>query len=200
MTIFLFYDTETTGLPLRDEPLDHPAQPHLTQIAALLTDGSGGKLGLLDLLIRPDGWTIPEELQKLTGITMDRAETGGVGEDVAVAMFIAMWRRATVRVAHNEGFDAKILSIALRRYPREGNYGDWESGNCACTQALSTPILNLPPTARMIAAGYDKPKPPKLEEAYRHFLGCEMKGAHDALADVRACRDVFFAIRQMEVV
>jgi DNA polymerase-3 subunit epsilon len=199
MPIFLFYDTETTGLPLWKEPSEHPDQPHLTQIAALLTDETGAKLGLLDLLVRPDGWTIPEELQKLTGITMERAETGGVGEDVAVAMFIAMWRRATVRVAHNESFDARILRIALHRYPHVCDADEWKAGSHACTQALSTPILKLPPTERMVAAGFDKPKPPKLEEAYRHFLKREMKGAHDALADVRACREVFFAIRDMEI-
>ena len=36
-------------------------------------------------------------------------------------------------------------------------------------------------------------KNPSLPRTYRHFFGRDFDGAHDAMADVRACRDVFFA-------
>ena len=39
---------------------------------------------------------------------------------------------------------------------------------------------------------------PKLTEAFRHFIGKDMEGAHDALADVRGCAAVFFAFEKME--
>lgn len=42
----------------------------------------------------------------------------------------------------------------------------------------------------MLAAGFTKPKPPKLEECIRHFFDEALEGAHDALVDVRACARV----------
>jgi DNA polymerase-3 subunit epsilon len=62
----------------------------------------------------------------------------------------------------------------------------------------ATPVLNLPPTERMIAAGFDKPKPPKLEECIRHFFNEDLEGAHDAMADVIACRRVYFHLAALK--
>jgi len=49
----------------------------------------------------------------------------------------------------------------------------------------------------MLAAGFTKPKPPKLEECIRHFFNEELDGAHDAMVDVRACRRVYFHLQTM---
>jgi DNA polymerase-3 subunit epsilon len=43
----------------------------------------------------------------------------------------------------------------------------------------------------MLAAGFNKPKPPKLSECIQFFFNEELVGAHDALVDVRACVRVF---------
>lgn len=197
MKTLLFYDSETTGLPLWDQPSDHPDQPHITQLAALLTDETGAKLASIDLLVRPDGWTIPEDLQQMTGITMERALQGGLPELVVLSVFEALWRRADVRVAHNESFDARILRIGFKRFGGICDPDDWKAGRAECTSKLASPIMRLPPTDRMVAAGFGgKPKPPKLEEAYQHFTGKPMKGAHNAAADVTACKVVYFAIKQ----
>lgn len=58
--------------------------------------------------------------------------------------------------------------------------------------------MNLPPTERMRAAGFNKPKPPKLEECIRHFFNEDLDGAHDAMIDVAACRRVYFHLKTLE--
>jgi DNA polymerase-3 subunit epsilon len=62
----------------------------------------------------------------------------------------------------------------------------------------AAPIVNLPPTERMLAAGFNKPKAPKLEECIHHFFGETLAGAHDALVDVRACARVYFHLQTLK--
>lgn len=199
MNIALFYDTETTGLPLFKEPSEHPDQPHLVQLGALLVDtDTRAELAFLDLIVKPEGWTIPNEVAAIHGITTERALAEGVSERQAVELFLTMHSLAVGqagRIAHNEQFDARILRIALKRHLGDLAADTWKGGAAYCTSNASSPILNLPPTDRMRAAGFTKPKTPKLAEAYEFFTGRKLEGAHSAIVDCRACKDVFFAIQ-----
>lgn len=197
MKPILFYDTETNGLPLWNQPSEHPAQPRITQLAAELIDAdTGNTLAFMNMMIRPEGWTIPEELEKLTGITNALAARFGHQIDSAIDMFVTMWSEAEIRVAHNESFDARMIRIEAMRCYREdhGLHEDWKNGTVFCTQSNSTSILNLPPTAKMVAAGRNHAKSPNLGEAYEFFTGKKLEGAHNAAVDLAACKAVYFGI------
>jgi NAD(P)-dependent dehydrogenase (short-subunit alcohol dehydrogenase family) len=59
----LFYDTETSGLPMFGQPSEHPDQPHVVQLGACLVDLDPWQtLATLDVMVRPEGWTIPDEV------------------------------------------------------------------------------------------------------------------------------------------
>jgi DNA polymerase-3 subunit epsilon len=193
--IGLFYDTETTGLPLFSEPSEDPRQPHIVQLAACLVDlDTRQTIASMDVIVQPRGWEIPDDVAAIHGITTERASEVGIPESIAVSMFIELYRFRT-RIAHNEAFDARILQIALLRHAIDAALPDtWKGGAAICTQALSTPILRLPPTQKMIAAGRLHHKSANLREAYRHFTGNELAGAHNAMVDVQACMAVYFAI------
>jgi DNA polymerase III subunit epsilon len=193
----LVYDTETTGLPLFSEPSEDPRQPHIVQLAALLVDLDTRKtLSTLDLTIAPLGWEIPEDVVKIHGITTAHARSVGVPEPLAVQLFMELWSRADIRVGHNEQFDARIVRCALHRYPALTERAPlWKAGRSECTQQMATPILKLPPTAKMVAAGFNKHKSANLREAYRHFFGVDFTGAHSAIADAQACFEVYTAIK-----
>lgn len=200
MNTALFYDTETTGLPDFKAPSESPHQPHIVQLAACLVDlDTRATLASLDLIIRPEGWTIPDEVAAIHGITTEKAMDLGVSESMAVGMLMELWGdwrgEQHERVAHNEPFDARILRIALMRYEGEMLADRWKTGPAQCTQKMSDPILQLPPTPKMVAAGFKKNKAPNLGEAYRFFTGRELKNAHSAMTDVQACMAVFFAIK-----
>lgn len=47
----------------------------------------------------------------------------------------------------------------------------------------------------MLSVGRSHYKTANLTEAYRHFTGLDMENAHSAMADVRACMAVYFAIK-----
>lgn len=195
MNLALFYDTETTGLPLFHEPSDDPLQPHIVQLAASLVDvDSRRTIASMDVIVRPMGWEIPTEVAAIHGITTEHALAVGVPEPVALRMFVGLYS-ARKRIGHNEQFDARIIRIGLKRYDVGLNADAWKCGPAECTQTLSTPILQLPPTDKMRAAGRTHHKTANLREAYKHFTGNELVGAHNALVDVNACIAVYFAIK-----
>lgn len=203
MNLALFYDTETTGLPDFKAPSEAAHQPHIVQLAALLVDlDTRQTIQSMDVIVRPHGWTIPDEVAAVHGITTEYAADVGIPERLAVEMFMDLWNNRN-RVAHNEQFDARILRIALMRHqgnifhsPSGKSVPDiWKEGRAECTARMATPICALPPTDKMKAVGRFHHKTPNLGEAYRHFTGNDLQNAHSAMADVLACRDVYFAIK-----
>ena len=201
MKLALVYDTETTGLPDFKAPSEAPPQPHIVQLAAVLVDLDTRKeISSMDVIISPNGWVIPDDVAAIHGITTEHAEAVGVPEKMAIEMFMEMWRGpGRTRIAHNEQFDARILRIALKRFFDAPDHvlpisDTWKARRSECTALLSKPILNLPPTEKMKTTNF-KVKTPNLGEAYRHFMGCDFENAHSAMADVRACMAVYFAIK-----
>lgn len=207
----LFYDTETTGLPLFNEPSDHPGQPYITELAAqLCVEATGEVLGSMNALIRPEGWEIPLEIQKLTGITMEMASAYGVPMAFALELFVQLWKNASAgRVAHGDPFDTRLIRIALKRdeiFAAEQHRAEdgllipfadhWKASPGYCTIVNSTKILNLPPTPKMVAAKRKGPKSPNLAEAYQFFTGRELVGAHRAMNDVEGCKAVYYGIKE----
>lgn len=197
--MILFFDTETTGLPNFQARSHEPSQPHLVQLAMVLADDDGHEIEHQSVIIRPDGWVIPDDVAKIHGITQEMALANGIPEADAAAMYVAAHATSRLRVAHNESFDRRIMRIAMLRagVPRE-EIEAMEARPAFCTCITATSIVNLPPTDRMLAAGFTKPKPPKLQECIRHFFQEDLTGAHDALVDVRACARLFFHLRSLE--
>ena len=199
MKLALFYDTETQSLPLFNKPSEDPRQPHIVQLGACLVDiDSWRTVSSLDVIVRPEGWTIPDETAAIHGITTEIAEASGVAESMALGLFMELWDVAEFRVAHNESFDCRIVRISLMRHgtdPQE-EADEWKAGAAECTQALSTPILKLPPTEKMLRAGFKKNKSANLGEAYQFFTGKKLEGAHSAMVDVQACIAVYRAIKE----
>lgn len=194
MNLALFYDTETTGLPLFKEPSEHPSQPHIVQLAACLVDLDTRKtIASIDVIIKPDGWTISDEVAAIHGITTEHAMDVGIPEEMAVRMLLAMWGGRTL-IGHNEAFDRRIVRIALKRlvdcqasYPGYVPLSEtWKAAESHCTCQLARPHTKL-----------EKNKLPKLGEAYQHFMGKPLENAHSAMADVQGCIAVYFAIQDL---
>lgn len=183
----LFYDTETTGLPLWGEPSDHPDQPHLVELAAVLTDDDLNIVSQMSVLVEPNGWDIPPEVTALHGIDAALAGRYGVTERTAIDTFTALWSMSTLRVGHNENFDARIMRIAFKRHGLDHVAEDFRAGAKFCT-------FNK---ARSLLAG-DQPKPDSfaLTECVKFFCGKDFIDAHRALPDAMACRLVYEAIKE----
>lgn len=196
----LFYDTETTGLPLFGEPSDDPRQPHLVQIAAqLVEDETDAVVASFAAIVKPEGWAIPEEAAAVHGITTARALEVGLPIGAVLGMFIALWKRSGQRCGFNESFDARIVRIAIKRHADADLADEWQAGAAVCAARLATPLCRMPATPKMVAARRGGQfKTPKLTEAHEILLGRPMPGAHDAMVDTIGCRDVLRHIRALE--
>lgn len=199
MTLKLFYDTETTGLPDFNAPSDAQHQPHIVQLAASLIDTDTRKvMERISVIVRPDGWEIPVEASNVHGITTEMARLKGIGELDALNLFLDMAKQTPSRVAHNISFDERILRIAICRYQSKDAANAFrDAGELECTAKMATPVLRLPPTANMRRAGRNHYKTPNLTEAYERLTGLKMSGAHDAQADVCACIAIFWALQDL---
>lgn len=189
----LCLDTETTGLPDFRAPSDADHQPHLVQLAMVLLDDDLVERASVSLIVKPDGWVIPEEgPAAVHGITNAMANAYGVPEKVAAHLYGSLaYAPGVTLVAHNEPFDSKIMRSALLRAGWVKDWMDARKPVTYCTMKAATPIVNLPPTPKMVAAGFNRPKNASLTECVLHFFGETLEGAHDALVDVRACLRVY---------
>lgn len=197
--MLLSWDTETAGLPQDNRPDDHPSQPRLVELGAILYDDNGQERASMDLIVFADGWTVPKQAADVHGITTEVAKQYGIPVNVVIPCFFNLLAIAKEDIAYNRRFDEKILRYALSRMGRSPTLPVPERR----TDLLEvvTPIVNLPPTSRMIAAGFNKPKPPKLIEAYRHFFGDDeaeafSAHAHGAIHDARASARIFFHLKK----
>lgn len=195
MTI-LFFDTETTGFPVKGTPLDDPRQPRIVQLAMIEATEEGKIIRqhsqLFDARIYDgEDFVIPEQASAVHGISTEFSVCCGTPQEYAVRSFMNATRFCKNVVAHNAAYDMQMLKIAAARY----GYTIPDL-NITCTMEDSRGIIKIPPTLRMKAAGFTQYKSPKLEEAYQHFTGKMLENAHDALVDTRACMEVFFALKR----
>jgi len=192
----LFYDTETTGLPDWKADIMAPHQPRIIQLAAILTDPTGVVIGEFQALIKPDGWTVPEFITNLTGVTQEDCETEGIPMKEALERFHELELKARARLAYNNTFDEFLMNRESRIY----NGKDLTSFiELVDVMELAKPICKLPASERMIKAGFGADfKPPKLIEAYQALFGRGFEKAHNALNDVRATIEVYFHIKKLE--
>ena len=119
--MYLIFDTETTGLPRNwNAPLsDSDNWPRCVQIAWQLHASDGRMISHDDFIIKPDGFDIPFESEKVHGISTSLAKQDGVDIITALESFLSVLDQAEFLVGHNLNFDLKIIGAELLRLNKE---------------------------------------------------------------------------------
>ena len=175
---YLVFDTETTGLPDWQAPADAEHQPRLASIAMLLVDDDFEIEERIYSLIRPVEWEMAAgcEASIVNGLTQERLLAEGRPiEEILDAMDVAIMAGRTL-VAHNLQFDSKIMRGELRR---AGYTVDCQHGICTMRRLRDVCAIPAPR-----GNGF---KFPRLGEACNALLKRPLLGAHNALADAKAC-------------
>lgn len=189
--MILFFDTETTGLPLRgqyDNPR-HPQTPRLVELGALLFTDEGSCIEKLEHIVKPNGFEIPKAASDVHGITTERALTEGIPLKLVMPEFEDLQLHADRLVAHNIQYDWLIL----RRAYMDVDSFIFSSIERFCTKEAYTPICRIPGFRR------GEFKWPTLMEAHKFVFNEEFSGAHGALADVYACARLYFKLKDINL-
>lgn len=190
--MYLFFDTETTGLPQnwKAPVTDTNNWPRVTQLAWQLYDQDGKLISERCDLIKPDGWVIPdEEFFRENNMSTERCEREGVPLSEILKDFVEQVDGADYLIAHNMAFDEKVIGCEMIRM----NSKFREEPKKICTMQESTNFC------RMMPFRYGTYKWPTLLELHKKLFNEEFDGAHDALADVSATARCFFKLKEKGV-
>jgi DNA polymerase-3 subunit alpha len=185
---FVVFDTETTGLPKRWDVSYKEVDnwPRVVQIAWQTHDEWGNLTDSKDYLIKPNGFDIPFDAEKVHGISTALAEAEGYDLEKVLEEFKAVLEQSDYLVGQNLNFDIQVLGAEFVRL-------HWE------TKLHSTPVLDTctEKTANLckIAGGKGgRFKLPKLGELHQYLFGVDFAEAHNASADVEATSRCFFEL------
>ena len=179
MKTTLFLDTETTGVST--------TKSRLVSICWAVYDQDTQPVLREHRIVRPDGFTIPDDAARIHGLTTRIALKKGM----PLVSVLEELNRDLERlgpqlyVGHNIAFDRPIL---LTEFSRAGLREKLSAVPTLCTMRTSTNICRIP---RWGGSGY---KWPTLTELHTHVFGVPHDGAHSAHGDVDACARCFYEL------
>jgi DNA polymerase III epsilon subunit-like protein/predicted transcriptional regulator len=202
--LFLFFDTETTGLPSDwDAPSsDVTNWPRIVQISWIISNDRGQTISKHNYIVKPEGFSIPIELAKIHGITTERALKEGEKLNNILDYFLRDLQQVSYIVGHNISFDKNVVAAEIYRKGSEklldeiviDKYVDMlETKPTICTMLSSTNFCRIP----RYDNGY---KWPKLSELYYKLFNKELVDAHDSSVDVQATFDCFWRLKELGII
>lgn len=184
------FDTETTGFPTRDAPLDQ--QPYIVQFAAIVGEIDDNKnyqeLARYDFLIKPK-ISIPFSASQVHGI-YDKDVIDAPSMEGKIDEVMKILNEVDFVVGHNVSFDEEIINYELARL---GRNGDYTPSSVICTMRSTTDYCKL--QGRGVSF-----KPPRLAELHKFLFNEWFDGAHNAMIDVEATMRCFVELVKRDVI
>ena len=190
--MYLTFDTETTGLPKNySAPISETDNwPRMVQIAWQINDKSGNLISSESHIIKPKGYTIPFNAEKIHGISTQKAIDKGKEIRYVLEKFNNELKKNKYIIGHNINFDINILGSEFYRSKIKTSLLEKESID---TGLISKEFCQL-------EGGLGgRLKMPKLIELHAILFENDFSDAHDARADVNATAKCFFELMKRKV-
>ena len=187
MTNIMFFDLETTGLPLKNNMRNFysPSEfnnydtSRIIEIAYIICTLNGETIKTVSKLIKPDNFTITNT--HIQGITYDKALNEGEELYVVLNELYTDLQDVNTLVAHNIKFDKSVLLAECYRKSYYSIINEICKKKILCTMMMGKTFLNVN-------------KFPKLVELYKKILNIDIDNNHRALIDTTMCKEIYFKI------
>ncbi len=191
--MYLIFDTETTGLPRNwAAPIsDTDNWPRCIQIAWQLHDAMGNLIEHQDYLVKPEGFNIPYDAERIHGISTELAQAQGIPLSEVLEKFNAALSKAKFIVGQNVGFDVNIMGCEFYRLGVNSPLASLPVLD-TCTE-VTAELLKLP------GGRGGRFKLPTLTELHSYLFNVPFAEAHNATADVEATTRCFLELIRREV-
>lgn len=192
--MYIFFDTETAGLPLDyNEPATNIDNwPRLVSLAYIKTDDVGKELERKNFIVKVK---FQIENSHIHGITNEMATATGVHLPIVLIDFYAATIDCTHMVAHNMQFDSNVVMAEWIRANLRNKYPRSQAQK-VCTMEASWLVM------KEYLAIKNEQKPTKgasLPELYNHLFGKEYLASHDAMKDTEAMMACFFELKKLGI-
>jgi DNA polymerase-3 subunit alpha len=191
--MYLIFDTETTGLPRNwNAPItDTDNWPRCIQIAWQLHDEFGNLMENQDFLVKPTGFNIPYDAERIHGISTELAEEQGIEIEEVLHKFNIALSKSKFIVGQNLGFDVNIMGSEFHRFGIASPLSGMPVLD-TCTE-VTAELLKIP------GGRGGKFKLPTLTELHQYLFGEPFSEAHNATADVEATTRCFLQLIKIDI-
>ncbi|HCU06657.1 MAG TPA: DNA polymerase III subunit alpha, partial [Holosporales bacterium] len=191
--MYLIFDTETTGLPKSwSAPItDTDNWPRCIQIAWQLHDEMGNLVEHQDYLVKPEGFNIPYDAERIHGVSTELATEQGISMIEVLEKFNIALSKTKYIVGQNVGFDVNIMGCEFHRFNIGSDLTQMPVLD-TCTETTAE-LLKLP------GGRGGRFKLPTLTELHQYLFNQPFSEAHNATADVEATTRCFLELIKREV-
>lgn len=190
--MFLFFDIETAGRPRswKAPATDVFNWPRLVEIAWQLYDKKVQLIESNQFIIKPEGFEIPYDSERIHGISMEKAKEEGVPVKEALEAFAKVVDSSDTKfsVAHNMNLGENVLGAEFYRKSMNLRLHSTEQ---ICVMQEGTYFCKLPGTR-------GRYKWPSLQQLYAKVFGAGYIRENGAMDDVQAVANCFFKLVEKE--
>ena len=193
-----FIDTETTGLPINDNlpytELDN--WPHLVQVALIIEDDNYGILAKRNMILKPDGYSIPESSARIHGISNAQAVKEGEDRKQVIGFLDQVLGNSNIIIGHNVSFDLNVVKAEIIRVKGvENALFTKKNHNVVDTMKMGMNICKIPNLSfhTRMSQPY---KYPTLDELYYNLFNKHFDNQHNAMSDIQATYDCYYELKR----
>ena len=148
------------------------------------------------MILKPDGYSIPESSARIHGISNAQAIKEGEDRKHVIGFLDQVLGNSNIIIGHNVSFDLNVVKAEIIRVKGiENALFTKKNHNVVDTMKMGMNICKIPNLSfhTRMSQPY---KYPKLDELYYKLFNKHFDNHHDAMADIQATHDCYYELKR----